>query len=432
MSKIQNDSSNVDLRSLSGQIAEPARPEASENVMSSIMRDPDSLSMSALSITLVSPSAERRQTIARALAGPQASIGRELSKYPNIDDVAALIEADCDVVIVDLDGDPERALDLVEGICGANGSITVMAFSNQADPELLVRCMRAGAREFLTEPILPNKVAEALVRASARRQEARRQKRTSGKMLVFVGAKGGSGVTTVAANFAVALAKESGAKVGLVDLELQLGDAALTLGLTPKFSVADALENIHRLDSDFLATLLIKHASGVSVLAAPDNVGSFHPSTNGVEKLLRVMREDFPYVVVDAGAYFAETYGMLFEIADAVYLVTQVNVPELRNANRMITRYFSGTESNKLQVVLNRFASRALEIDENGINKALTRPPAWKLPNEYASARRAQDAGVPIALDDTALSRGLAAMARAACGQKIQQPEKKRRFSLFG
>jgi pilus assembly protein CpaE len=432
MSKIQHDSSNVDLRSLSGQIADSAKPEESaESVMSSITRDPDSLSMGALSIMLVSPSAERRQTIARALAGPQASIGRELSKYPDIDDIAPLIESDYDVVIVDMDSDPERALDLVEGVCGANSSITVMAFSSQADPELLVRCMRAGAREFLTEPVVPNKVAEALVRAAARRQEARRQKKTAGKMLVFVGAKGGSGVTTVAANFAVALAKESAGKVALVDLELQLGDAALTLGLTPKFSVADALENIHRLDSHFLSTLLTKHTSGVSVLAAPDNFGSFQPSTNGVEKLVRILRDDFPYVVVDAGAYFSGIYGMLFEIADAVYLVTQVNVPELRNANRMITRYFCGAESSKLQVVLNRFTSRALEIDENGINKALTRPASWKLPNEYAAARRAQDAGIPIALDDTGLSRGLAAMARAACGQPLQ-PEKKRRFGLFG
>jgi pilus assembly protein CpaE len=432
MSKIQNDSSNVDLCNLSGQVAQPASSgPGAEAVMSSATRDPDSLSMSALSIVLVSPSAERRQAVARALNGPQANVARELSKYPNIDDAAQLANGDYDVVIVDLDADPEHALDLVEGICGANSAMTVMALSNQADPDLLVRCMRAGAREFLAEPIVPSKVAEALVRAAARRQEASRQKKTGGKMLVFVGAKGGSGVTTVAANFAVALARESGSKVGLVDLELQLGDAALTLGLTTQFSVADALENIHRLDSDFLATLLTKHPSGVFVLGAPDNLGSFHPSTNGVEKLLRTFREDFPYVVVDAGAYFSDLYGMLFETADTVYLVTQVNVPELRNANRVVTRYFNGSESGKLQVVLNRFTSRALEIDENGINRALTRPASWKLPNEYAAARRAQDAGVAIALDDTALSRALAAMARAACGQ-CAQTEKKRRFSLFG
>ena len=432
MSKIQHDSSNVDLRSLSGQIAESVKPgDGAETVMSSITRDPDSLSMSALSIMLVSPSADRRQAIGRALAGPQASVARELTKYPDIDDLGPLLEADYDVMIVDLDGDPERALDLVEGVCGANSSITVMVFSNRADQDLLVRCMRAGAREFLADPIQPGKIGEALVRASARRQEARRQKKTAGKMLVFVGAKGGSGVTTVGANFAVALARESRGKVALVDLELQLGDAALTLGLSAQFSIADALENVHRLDSDFLSTLLIRHDSGVSVLAAPDNFGSFHPSTNGVEKLLRILRDDFPYVVVDAGAYFSDIYGMLFEIADTVYLVTQVNVPELRNANRLVNRYFTGAESGKLQVVLNRFTSRALEIDDNGITKALTRPASWKLPNEYAAVRRAQDAGTPIALDDGAVSRGVAAMARAACGQTVQ-PEKKRRFGLFG
>jgi pilus assembly protein CpaE len=402
-----------------------------QEVMSTFTQDPDSLSMSTLSVVLVSPSGERREAIVRALAGPQAAIAHQLTYYPGVDDLPQLVEAAYDVMMVDLDGDPERALDLVDGVCNADSSLMVMVFSKQADPDLLVRCMRAGAREFLTEPLLPNKIAEALVRASARRQEARRQKKNAGKVLVVVGAKGGSGATTVAANFGVALAKESGGKVALIDLELQLGDAALTLGLTPKFSIADALENMHRLDSDFLATLLTSHSSGVSVLGAPDNFSSFHPSTSAVEKLLRIFRDDFAYVVVDAGSNLSEMYGMLFEIADTVYLVSQVSMPELRNSNRLITQYFNGAQGTKLQVVLNRFSSRSIELDDNGINKALTKPAKWKLPNEYAVARRAQNAGTPVALEDTALSRGLLEMARAACGQP-SHPEKKRKFSLFG
>jgi hypothetical protein len=97
----------------------------------------------------------------------------------------------------------------------------------------------------------------------------------------------------------------------------------------------------------------------------------------------------------------------------------------------MITRYFTGAQNAKLQIVLNRFTSRAMEIDENGISKALTGPAKWKLPNEYSAARRAQDAGTPIALGDTAVSRVLFEMARSACGQPTQ-PGRKKRFSLFG
>src|SRR5205085_10381485 len=202
-------------------------------------------------LVLIGPDEERRRAVAKSLAGPQASIARELTRYPQVDDLGEIIDADPDVVIIDLDPNPERALDVIENVCSNDGSITVMVYSAHANSELLVQCMRAGAREFLTEPVLPSSVAEALVRASVRREEVRRHKKTTGKLLVFTGAKGGSGVTTVASNFAVALAKQSGGKAALLDFDLQLGDAALTLGITPKFTALDALENTNRLDSDF-------------------------------------------------------------------------------------------------------------------------------------------------------------------------------------
>jgi pilus assembly protein CpaE len=406
--------------------------ESREKLVSTFTQSPDSLAMKALSVVLISPSTERRHAISKALASAvQASIAGELTEYPEVDDLPQIVRTDYDVMLVDVDGDLERALDLIEDVCSANNLITVMVLSGRADSELLVRCMRAGAREFLTEPIPPSLLAEAFIRASVRRQETRAQKKTGGKILTFVGAKGGSGVTTISTNFAVALAKASGASVAIVDLHLRLGDVALMLGIAPQFSVSDALENIHRLDSDLLSTLFAKHTSGVSVLAAPDKFSISHPSPESVEKLLRVVRDGFPYVILDAGPSLRDMYGMLFEMADRVYLVTQVNLPDLRNANRLITSYFTGAGSRKLEVVLNRFIPRSLEIDEDSITKALTRPAKWKLPNEYASLRRAQNAGTPIALGDAPVSRALSDMARAACGQPIQ-PEKKRRFSLFG
>jgi pilus assembly protein CpaE len=197
------------------------------------MNEAELMGTGTLSLLLIGPQDGRRRAIAKALSGPQAKVARELGYYPQVDDLAEILEADHDAVIIDLDPDPERALDLVENICSANSSIPVMVHSARSDSELLVRCMRAGAREFLTEPVSPNSIAEALVRASARRDEVRRHKRATGKLLVFAGAKGGSGVTTIASNFAVALANslknQPAAKVALVDLDLRLGDAAQTM-----------------------------------------------------------------------------------------------------------------------------------------------------------------------------------------------------------
>ena len=402
---------------------------SSNFVMSTSTHDPNTLGSNVPSVALIGPEEQRRKAVARALAGPQANVTREFATYPELDDVPRLLEENYDVIIVDLDSNPEHALDLVEAICG-HSSATVMVYSAQADSEMLVRCMRAGAREYLTQPIAPSTIAEALVRASVRRPAARSPKKVGGKLLVFVGAKGGSGVTTIASNFAVCLAQESGQNTLLIDLDLPLGDAALDLGITPPYSTANALQNFGRLDSNFLSTLLTKHSSGLSVLAAPDRYTETHASDDAVEKLMAVTRQDFDYVVVDAGSAPGLTRRALFEEAATVYLVTQVSVPELRNSNRMISEFFKSSDA-RLQVVLNRFTPRSLGIDEEHITKALTRPAEWKIPGDFPAARRAENTATPLALGDSPISRVIRQMARTACGLP-PSGQKKNRFTLFG
>jgi pilus assembly protein CpaE len=289
--------------------------------------------------------------------------------------------------------------------------------------------MRAGAREFLTQPIAPGTIAEALVRASVRRPATNSSKKVGGKLLVFLGSKGGSGVTTIASNFAIALAQESGKSTVLVDLDLPFGEAALDLGINAEFSVANALQNVDRLDSNFLSKLLIKHSSGLSVLAAPDRYTPLRASDEAVEKLITVVRQDFEYVVVDGGSNLGFCK-MLLDLGAAAYLVTQVSISELRNSNRLISEFFN-SGAGKLEVVLNRFTPRSLSIDEENITKALTKPVNWKIPNDYSAARRAQDTATPLALEDSPISRVIRQMARTACNLS-PTADKKKRFSLFG
>jgi pilus assembly protein CpaE len=395
--------------------------------MSTFTHDPDALGSKVLSVALIGPQEQRRKAVASALTGSQASVTREFTSYPGFDDVPRMLDPGYDVIIVELDSDPEQALDLVEHICGTSSS-TVMVYSANTDPELLVRCMRAGAREFLTQPIASNTIAEALVRASVRRPAAKPAKKVGGKLLVFLGAKGGSGVTTIAANFAIALAQESGKNTALVDLDLPFGDAALDLGISAEFSTANALQNFERLDSNFLTKLLIKHSSGLSVLAAPDRYTPLRASDEAVEKLLSVVRQDFDYVVVDGGS--GSVSRMLLDAAAVAYLVTQVSISELRNSNRLISEFFN-SGGRKLEVVLNRFTPRSLSIDEENITKALTRPVDWKVPNDYPAVRRAQDTATPLAQADSPISRVIRQMARAACNLSPTS-DKKKRFGLFG
>ena len=398
-------------------------------MMSIYTQGSDSLGTNILSVLLIGPERQRREAMAKSLSGPQVNVKKELASYPELDDVPQLLEECHDVVIIDIDDNPEHALDLVESIC-SNGSATVMVYSARSNQEMLVRCMRAGAREFLTEPIASEAVAEALIRASVRRPTAHVPKKTGGKLLAFVGAKGGSGITTIASNFALSLAQESGQKILLIDLDLPLGDAALDLGMTSQFSTANALQNFRRLDGNYLSKLLAKHSSGLSVLAAGDKYVHTQLSDEAVERLLTVARQNFDYVVIDAGSRMGLTIRAIFEGAATIYLVTQINISELRNSNRLIAEFFQ-LRREKLEIVLNRYEPRSLGINEENITKALTMPAKWKIPNDYPAVLKAQNTATPLALEESPISRVIRSMARTACGLPAVE-DKKKKFSLFG
>ncbi len=390
---------------------------------------PEPMGVEDLSIAVISPSEEHRMETMQAMHGCAGAYVSEFSSYaPGVGDLPAALDEDFDVIIIDLDGDAESALDLVESI-GANGVATVMVYSESSDPELLVRCMRAGAREFLTLPFSRDVVAEALVRAAARRPVARPAKKAAGKLYAFIGSKGGAGTTMLACNFAVALAKESGEKTLLIDLDLPLGDAALNLGIAVEYSAIDALQQVDRLDAKFLEQLLVKHSSGLWVLAAPGRFVQFQVDNEGINRLLYVARHEFENVVVDMGSRLELMGTTAYKEATSMYLVTQASIPELRNSNRLITQFFSG-QVPKLEVVINRYESRVLGVSEEHITKALTRAAQWKIPNDYSAVKNMQISAKPLVLTDSPISRQVRKMVSAVTGTSDTAGKKKKAFSL--
>jgi len=391
----------------------------------------DPLGGNILNVALICPNEHRRRSIAGAFGVTHAAIVREYPSYPpSVKEMPRMLgERSFDAVIIDLDSDSEYALELVEAVA-SNTSTTVMVYSARMEPNIMVRAMQRGAREFLSEPIDANALSDALMRAGTRKHGTRSSKKQGGKLLVFLGGKGGSGVTTVACNFAVALVQECEQTAVLIDLDLPLGDAALSLGLTTQFSTADALQNADRMDSNFFSKLLAKHSSGLPVLAAPGRFPQVQASNDAIDKMLAVARQDFSYVIIDAGSRFDLTDAKWFERADAAYLVMQAGIPELRNSHRLISEFFkSGTPD--LEIVLNRYVKSSMGVDEEHIEKALTRPIKWKIPSDYYNVRRMQNEAIPLALDDSPIAKVLQDMARSACGME-PKPESRKKFKLFG
>lgn len=400
--------------------------------MSTRTQIPDTLSAGALSVAVISPDEERRSAAVRALNECQHSQIQEFDCYPpNSDDAPQILGNDFDVVLIDMDSNPEYAVDLLESICSTHGRATAMAYSAEPDPEIMLRCMRVGAREFLKMPFDRGVMAEALVRASSLRLAALPEKKTGGKLLVFLSAKGGSGVTTLACNYAVSLAQESEKKTLLIDLNLPLGDAAIDLGIRATYSTINALQSSGRLDSRFLATLLVQHDSGLFVLAAPTELASVQVPDDAIDKLLEVACQNFDYVVVDAGSRLELQHTRLFDESSTLYLVTQIGIPELRNSNRLISK-LRGSGKPKFEIVINRYDSHSREISEEDITTALTKPAEWKIPNNYALVRRMQNTATTLMQEDTPISQSIREMTRSVCGKTDTPKKKKKGFSLFG
>ena len=386
--------------------------------------------MQTLSAIIVSADGDRRRALTRALSSQDVLIAKEFTEYPSPDVLLQAAAADCHIVVIDIASDVEAGLALVENISPSDPGLTVMVHAVAPDPELLMRSMRAGAREFLIHPVSAQSLPEALARAAVRLESQTRK--VAGKLLLFTSAKGGAGVTTLASNFALVLRQESGKETALVDLNLHLGDVSVLLGMKPRYTVLDALRSGNRMDIDLLSTLMVKHESGLSLLAGPDEYSPFITSQNGdLRNLLRVLRGRFPFVVADVEPGLGQETEQLLELADVIYLVTQVDIPSLRNAQRVLSHIQKmGPGERTVEIVLNRFDSRG-GIDQEQIEKALTAPVKWKMPNDYAAARSSHNAGTPLVLEKSELATSLRHMAQAVCG-KSPESGKKRRFGLFG
>lgn len=398
-------------------------------------------SVGPLSIAVVGPDQERRKAIVRALEENDAGAGRarerdaadsaieEFCSYPfELHELPKVLEQRFDVVFVDLDGDTEYALEVVEAL-SRSSSATIMVYSAQPDRNLVIRCMRAGAREFLNLPLAPGDMPGALARLSVHDPAMRRAKGAGKRLLVFMGAKGGCGVTSIASSFAIALAQESRQSTLLIDLGLPLGDAAIQLGMACDYSTENALEDWLRLDASFLNSLLAEHRSGLRILAAPGEFPRAQAPMEAYNRLLAVAHQSFQFVVVDIGTRLDLKDSALFGESVCHYLVTRVGVSELRNANRLITQLF-GQRCHKLQIVLNHYAPHALGFDATHVAQALTRPVDWKIRDEGRAGRDATHVAARLDDEDAPITQAARQMARAACGLPAAE-ERKKAFGLF-
>ena len=350
-----------------------------------------------------------------------------------------------DVVVVDIRSDASSGMAAIERLRSASATMAIFAIAAAAEPDLILQAMRAGANEFFPWNVGDGSAAgqatEESFHAAVRRSAARKEVATAGSKApcvtyAFLGAKGGAGTTTVAVNCGVELARVTKRQTIVVDLKSCLGEVALFLGVRPRFTVLDAIENLHRLDKNFLQELIAKHKSGLDILAGSEQFD--RPNAQdapALEELIRILTKAYDYLIIDAGNVVNACAAAALYAADNIFLVTNPDVPSIRNAQRLVDRVRQiGAGSERVKVLLNRASDQNI-IAPKQIETALGYGIHHTFSSDYRSVSTALNSGVPltvannteIAAQFTNFTRNLIGMPEEARA-KTELPEKRRVF----
>ena len=347
-----------------------------------------------------------------------------------------------DLVIVDIRTDASSGMAAIERLRAGSGTLAIFAIAAAAEPELILQAMRAGANEFFpwsaAEGSQAAHATEESFHGAVRRTAARREAASAGAKPpcvthAFLGAKGGAGTTTVAVNCGVELARLTKRPTVVVDLKNCLGEVALFLGVRPRFTVLDAIENLHRLDKNFLTELVAKHKSGLDILAGSEQFDRPNAQDAGaVEELLRVLAKTYDYVIIDAGNVINAITAAALYAADTIFLVTNPDVPSIRNAQRLVDRVRQlGAGSERVKVLLNRASDQHL-ITPKQIETALGYGIHHTFPSDYRTVSTALNSGVPLSLSNhSEIAAQFDSFTRQLVGMSVQaapEPERKRVF----
>jgi len=275
------------------------------------------------------------------------------------------------------------------------------------DPGLMLEAMRAGINECIARPLAADDLKAALQRMAQYRAAV-----TGGDIFAVIGAKGGVGATTVAVNVATVLAKLKPGSTLLIDLHMTYGDAGVYLGAEPRFSVVNALENMHRMDATFLKSMVTPTKAGVQLLASSDHQVTTPMDVARVRALIELASAEFPYLVLDVPRSDALMLDAL-KPAGSVIVVANQELAAVRSAGRMASSMEQRYSKERVSVVLTRFTEGA-EIGQKDVERVVGRPVSYVFPNNYQAAVESQTKGRPVVLDNhSQLSSAFTGYARA-------------------
>jgi pilus assembly protein CpaE len=391
-----------------------------------------------LRLAIVDPNDVQREALKSMLLGMDMIwLEAECSRYEFFADVVA--QTNPDIGLVAIDADPQKGLELVGRLAAASPDCSVLVVSSSSDGNLILQALRAGAKEFLTQPLQITDLLAALGRIGERRFARGGENRPRGSQIIAVaGAIGGVGTTSLAINLGCILAQDPQNSVALVDLDLCLGDADVFLDTIPDYTLVDVAQNVTRLDFTLLKRSLTKHTSGLYLLPRPvqlEDVSLITP--DDMQRVIGLLKATFTHLVLDLSKGYTAIDMIALEMANQILLTTQLDLPCLRNVVRLMMS-FGNMEglADKVKIIVNRVGLESGQITLKKAEETIGKEIFWQLPNDYRTMIEARNNGVPLieSAPKTAITQSLMALARALSGDlstKAPEPSKKGFGGLF-
>jgi pilus assembly protein CpaE len=265
----------------------------------------------------------------------------------------------------------------------------VVIVARALEPTAMLEAMRVGVTEWVADPLELDEVDAAL------RRVARAVTRPMmGRAVAVLGAKGGVGSTTVAVNLATALHQASSRPTLLIDLHLAHGDTAVFMGVEPRFSVLDAIENIHRLDETYLKGLVVPTKAGPDLLGSSNRPLLGAVETMRVRRLIEFATTAYHYVVLDCPRADA-TMVEAIDAASAVLVVANQELATLKSASRIAGEMRMRCGADRVKLAISRFDPHA-DISVADVERVMGGPVKYTFPSDYRAAVAALNRGEPL------------------------------------
>ena len=310
-----------------------------------------------------------------------------------------LKNADSCVALIDFDRDPELAIETTDRLHQIFlKKIGIIGVGTELDAGILLRAVRNGCGEFLTKPVSLVDLIASLNRFNEVLAVDPNAQSSVGRVISFFGAKGGVGTTMLAVHLAIFLVRKFGKKVLLIDHKQQLGHVALYLGLKDtQYHFEELLRNADRLDSELLNGFIVRHRSGLDIIASPELSAPPHEATSDeFERVMDFLRREYDFVLIDSSVTYQETKNALIEQSDDVFIVSTPDVAALRDLARLVENLsLSESSTNKLHLVVNR-STASDSVTPEQIEKTVRFPISVAVPNNYFELLRAINDGEPI------------------------------------